>query len=259
MAGLDGRIVLVTGSARGIGRAIAERVAECGADVALADVRGDALADVAARIERLGRRALALEVDVTSKADVDAMVEEAVGSYGRIDVAFSNAGVIEVHEFLDLPEADWDRILGVNLKGVFLCGQAVARQMVAQGSGRIVNTASIAARIGIADMAAYAASKAGVMSLTRSMALALGPKGVTVNALAPGIVETDMWSKIDDQRAALRGQTAGEPTRERVGLVPLGRAAGVGDVASLAAFLAGDEAGYINGQTINVDGGAVPS
>ena len=256
---LEGKVVLVTGAARGIGRAIAERVAACGADVAVADVRAEALAGVAGAIERAGRRALALTVDVTRKAEVEAMVEQTVTTLGGLDVLFNNAGIIEVHEFLELEEADWDRIMAVNAKGVFLCAQAGARHMVARGSGRIINTASIAARVGVPDMAAYAASKAAVMSLTRSMALALGPKGVTVNALAPGIVDTDMWDKIDAQRADIHGQAPGQPRRERVAQIPVGRAATPADIAGVAAFLASDAAAHINGHTLNVDGGSVPS
>ena len=232
---------------------------EAGADVAVADLELASLAAVVRGVEDAGRRALALAADVTRRDEVDDMVGRTVEVFGHIDVLFANAGIIEVRPFLEASEEDWDRIMAVNAKGVFLCGQAVARHMVRRGSGRIINTASVAARIGLPDMAAYAASKAAVMSLTRSMALALGPQGITVNALAPGIVDTDMWTLIDQRRSEQRGQAGGEPTRERVATIPLQRAAQPRDVAEVAVFLASDEAGYINGQTINVDGGAVPS
>lgn len=256
---LHGKVVLVTGAARGIGRAIAERLAACGADLAVADLELDALAPVVAAVHKQGRRALALRVDVTRKADVDQMVAMTVKEFERIDVLFNNAGIIEICDFLDVDETQWDRVMEVNAKGVFLCGQSVARHMMTRAAGRIVNTASVASRLGLPDMAAYAASKAAVMSLTRTMALALGPHGITVNALAPGIVATDMWTKIDAQRAVMRGQTVGEPMRERVEAIPIGRAAVAEDIANVAAFLASDQAAYINGQTINIDGGSVPS
>lgn len=259
MGDLSGKVVLVTGAARGIGRAIAGRLARDGADVALADTRADRLEESVAAVEGHGGRAIALSADVTQKAEVDAMVESTVDRLGGIDALFSNAGVIEVEPFLEAKEASWDRIMAVNAKGVFLCGQAASRAMIPRNGGCIVNVASIASRIGIPDMAAYSASKAAVVSLTRSMALALAPHRIRVNAVAPGIVDTDMWAKIDAQRAALANVAPGEPMRRRVASIPLGRAVTPDEVASLAVFFLGPDAQCITGQTCAVDGGSVPN
>lgn len=256
---LAGQIALVTGAARGIGRAIACALARAGADVAVADRRADLLRETTTAVAQGGRRALAVVVDVTQKSQVEQMVEQVLATFGRLDVFFNNAGVIKIHNFLDITEEDWDWIMDVNAKGVFLCAQAVARAMVQQGHGKIIQTASIAARQGVADSAVYAASKAAVMSLTRSMALSLASKGITVNALAPGMVDTDMWSLIDEQTATMRHLPQGEPKRRRVRRIPLGRAATPDDIAKVAVFLASSASDYITGQTLNIDGGNIQS
>ena len=256
---LDGQVALVTGGARGIGRAIAERVARDGADVAIADVLESELAEAVRAVEACGRRALGFTVDVTDRAAVERMVDTTVRELGAVHILFNNAGIIKVHDFLDIEDEDFDRIMEVNVKGVFLCGQVVARHMVERGSGKIVNTASVAARVAVPYSPAYAASKAAVMSLTRSMALSLASTGVTVNALAPGVVDTEMWALIDEQTAKLRGMEIGEPMRRRVRRVPTGRAATARDIAAVAGFLASADSDHMNGQTLNVDGGEVLS
>jgi len=256
---LTGKTALITGAGRGIGQAIAESLARRNANIALVDMDSEALASAAESLKTINPRCQPIKADVTDRQQVDRLFAEAIGHFGSVDFCFSNAGIIKVQKFLDIDETSFDQIMAVNTKGVFLCGQAAARHMVERGGGRIVNTASLAARMGIADMAAYCASKAAVMSLTRSMALGLAEHNITVNALAPGIVDTDMWTQIDGERAALHDQRDGEPTRQRVAAIPLGRPAEPADVAAMAEFLVGPGADYITGQTFNIDGGACPS
>ena len=261
--GLEGRRVLITGAGRGIGRAIALRLASEGAAVAVADIVKANAEQVAREVVALGRDAIALQVDVTDRTQVLAMVGKTADALGGIDIFFNNAGGVQIQEFLNIEESDWDRVMDVNLKGVFLCAQAVARYLVdhpVEGrTAKIINTASLASFVGITDMAPYAASKAGVMSLTRSMALALAEHDITVNALAPGIVDTDMWTLIDAQRAEAAGMSQGEPMRQRVAGIPLKRAATAEDVANMACFLAGTDSDYITGQTLKIDGGVRPT
>jgi meso-butanediol dehydrogenase / (S,S)-butanediol dehydrogenase / diacetyl reductase len=264
MGTLDGKIALVTGGARGIGRAIALRFAREGADVAVADMNAEGARSVAGEIEAAGRRALAIGVDVRELAQIRNMVGQAVGTFGRIDVLANNAGVVRVERLLDVTEEHWDLVLGVNTKAVFFVMQAVARQMKDQepGSdglrGRIINTASIAAKPGGRPMfAPYAASKAAVLSLTQSGAVGLAPD-VTVNCVCPGIVDTAMWAQIDAEWNELEGFAEGEAWRRRVAAIPLGRPEVPDDVAGMFAFLAGPDAVYITGQPFTVDGGFAP-
>jgi len=264
MGTLDGKIALVTGGARGIGRAIALRFAREGADVAVADVNADGVRTVAGEIEAAGRRALAIGVDVRDLGQIRAMVEQVVATFGRIDVLANNAGVARVEKVLDVTEEGWDFVLDINAKGVFFVMQAVARQMKDQEPapdglrGRIINTASIAAKPGGRPMfAPYAASKAAVWSLTQSAAIALAPD-VTVNCVCPGIVDTAMWAQIDAEWNELEGLQEGEAWRRRVAAIPLGRPEVPDDVAGMFAFLAGPDAAYITGQPFTVDGGFTP-
>jgi len=265
MGVLEGKVALVTGGGRGIGRAIALRFAREGAHVALADLDERSARAVADEVAQLGVRALPIVADVTQAAGIREIVRGAVAELGRIDVLANNAGVVRVDRLLDVTEEHWDTVLGVNTRAVFFVMQAVARQMRDQAPGpdglrgRIVNTASIAGRPGGRPMfAPYAASKAAVISLTQSAAVALAPD-ITVNAVCPGAVDTAMWEQIDADLGELEGRAKGESWKQRIAPIPLGRPETPDDVAGLFLFLAGPDGGYITGQAITVDGGLVMS
>jgi 3-oxoacyl-[acyl-carrier protein] reductase len=240
-----GKVAIVTGAAGGLGLAIAERLASDGAAVVLADL--DLAGAEAAREKLVARsaRALARRTDVSDLKDVTALVEHTLAEFGRLDIMVSNAGIGGTHSFLDEPLEHWNRVLAVNLTGVFLCGQAAARAMVQRGAGRIVNVASISGVRAGSGRTAYGTAKAGVIQLTRQMALELGPRGINVNAVAPGPVETAL---------TLRDHTA-ETRAAYNALVPLERYGTPQEIAAAVAFLASEEASYINGQTLCVDGG----
>ncbi len=250
-----GQTVLITGASRGIGKGLAERFAAEGANLVLS-ANEDAVFDVAAALDKGGVKAVAERCDVTSKDDVERLFRRAMETFGRVDVSIQNAGVITIAKLDELPESDWDRVMAVNTKGVFLCCQAAARLMVAAGRGRIINTASGQARQGFIYTPHYAASKFGVVGITQSLAKELAPHGVTVNAFCPGIIDTDMWAYNDAAWGKLLGDyQPGELMKEWTGNIPMKRVGTPGDVAGLVAFLASEDAAYITGQTVNVDGG----
>lgn len=252
---LEGQVALITGAGSGIGKATALRLARDGADVVAADVNLEAARATAEEVRAAGRKALPVRVDVAKVDDIQAMVDAAVKQFGHIDILVPSAGIVQMKRLLDITEADWDRLITINLKGVFFTLQAVGKQMVQQGHGAIVNIASISAQGPRPMQAHYAASKAGVVSMTWAAAAAFAPHGIRVNAIAPGIVHTPMWDDIDQQMAKETGRPLGEYRESRADQIPLGRLQHAEDVANAVAFLVSPDANEITGQTLNVDGG----
>ncbi|MBI4494273.1 MAG: 3-oxoacyl-[acyl-carrier-protein] reductase [Chloroflexi bacterium] len=243
----EGRVALVTGGSRGIGRAVAERLAAGGADVALSyRSNAEAAAEVAAAIERQGRRVHVAQSDVSQLQQVEALVRQTLEAFGRIDILVNNAGITRDTLLLRMSEQDWDAVLETNLKGTYLCTKAVLRSMIRQRYGRIVNLSSVSGIVGNAGQANYAASKAGLIGFTRAVAREVASRGITANAVAPGYIHTDIWAPV--------GETARQKMLE---LIPLGRTGTPAEVAEAVAFLATDAAAYITGQVLNVDGGMV--
>lgn len=259
MVGLDGRNAFVTGAGGGIGRAVVRALAAAGANVAAADLSGAAAEASAAEARALGVSASAHALDVSEPGGVAEAIDEAAERLGALSLGVTCAGVIEVAPALELTERQWDRTLGVNLKGTFFVLQELARRFRAAGAGavtdgRLVAVASVAGRSGRADALDYAASKAGVISVVRSLALAVAPD-IRVNAVCPGVVDTPMTEAIHSHRSAETGLTVQESMNEMTGRIPLGAMATPEQVASVVAFLLSDEAGHVTGQSINVCGG----
>ncbi|WP_418790095.1 3-oxoacyl-[acyl-carrier-protein] reductase [Phosphitispora sp. TUW77] len=243
---LRDKTVLVTGAGRGIGRTIAIKLAENGADVALVDLTTESTDEVAAEIRKMGRTAIVLAGNVTIAGEVDDFVKKAVDQFGRIDILVNNAGITRDTLLMRMKEEDWDAVLSVNLKGAFLCTKAVSRIMMKQRYGRIVNISSVIALMGNAGQANYGASKAGIIGFSKSVARELASRGITVNAVAPGFIETQMTDVLPE-----------DMKKQLVNQIPLGRIGSPQDVADAVLFLASDAASYITGQTITVDGGMV--
>lgn len=244
---LAGKTALVTGASRGIGRAIALALAEQGANVAI-NYRASAQAaeEACQAAEAYGVGAMAVEADVSQGADVDRLVKTVLEGFQHIDILVNNAGIVRDRLLLRMDESDWDAVLATNLRGAFLCTRAVLRGMVRQRSGRIIAISSVAGVMGNAGQANYAAAKAGLIGFTRSVAREVASRAITANIVAPGFIETDIWAEV------------GQDARDKfLGLVPLGRAGTPEEVAGVVVFLCSDQAAYITGQVLNVDGGMV--
>ncbi len=241
---LSNKVAIVTGGGRGIGRAIALKLAEVGATVVVADILEKEAEAVAGEIKAAGGQSLAVMADVSLAADVARLVEETIKACGRIDILVNNAGIARDQLLLRMSEEDWDKVIDVDLKSVFLCTKAVLRPMVKQRQGRIISLSSIVGIMGNKGQANYASAKAGIIGFTRTVAREVGSHGVTVNAIAPGFIETDMTGQMkEDWRQEIKRH------------IPLDRFGTPRDVAGAVAFLASDEAGYITGQVLGVDGG----
>lgn len=242
---LTGKAALVTGASRGIGRAIAIALAEAGADVAVNYAGSEAAAaETAKAIEALGRKAILVQAHVGKSAEFEAMVQKTLETFGKLDILVNNAGITRDNLIMRMKEEDFDDVIETNLKGVFNGIKAVTRQMMKQRSGRIINISSVVGVLGNPGQANYVASKAGVIGLTKSAARELASRGITVNAVAPGYIETDMTDKLSAEvRDGILGQ------------VPLGRMGKPEDVANAVVYLASEAASYMTGQTLHVDGG----
>ena len=254
---LDRQVAIVTGGGRGIGRATALELARMGASIVIAEVDKAGAERTAADIRALGRQASVVPTDVTSRKDLAAMAKRTLDEFSRIDILVNNAGIYRAAASLDVTEEHWDAIMTVNAKAVFFATQAVLPAMIAQKRGSIVSLASMAGKIGSRTNLPYNASKAAVISMTKSLALAHAADGIRVNCVCPGFVETDMWEKVSREQGALLGLSPADFTKQRAATVPLGRMERPEDVANVIAFLASPRAEYMTGQAISVDGGLV--
>jgi 3-oxoacyl-[acyl-carrier protein] reductase len=244
---LEGKVALVTGASRGIGREIALELARQGANVAVNYAGSESKAnEVVDEIKAIGKEAFAIKCDVSNSEEVSAMVKETVEVFGKLDILVNNAGITRDNLLMRMKEDEWDDVININLKGVFLCTKAVTRQMMKQRVGRIVNITSVVGVSGNPGQANYVAAKSGVIGLTKTTAKELASRNITVNAIAPGFITTDMTDKLSD-----------EIKTEMLKQIPLARLGEPKDIAKMTAFLASDDASYITGQTLHINGGMV--
>ncbi|NHN28418.1 3-oxoacyl-[acyl-carrier-protein] reductase [Paenibacillus agricola] len=242
---LTGKSALVTGASRGIGRAIALSLAEAGADVAVNYAGSEAAAaEVVGLIEAMGRKAFKIKADVSSSQEVEEMFKQVLGTFGQLDILVNNAGITRDNLIMRMKEDEFDQVIATNLKGVFNCIKAATRPMMKQRSGRIINISSVVGVLGNPGQINYVAAKAGVIGMTKASAKELSSRGITVNAVAPGFIETDMTDKLSEEMVAGLLQQ-----------IPLSRLGKPEDIAKAVRFLASDDASYMTGQTIHVDGG----
>ncbi len=241
---LVGKVALVTGAAQGIGKAVALLLARNGADIVVSDINLEKAEETAQEVQTLGRKALAVKVDVARLDDVEKMVEAILAQFGRVDILVNNAGIARDKLILRMTEEDWDAVLNINLKGTFNCTKAVVRHMSKQKSGKIVNIASVVGEMGNAGQGNYAASKAGVIGFTKTIAREFAQRGINVNAIAPGYIETPMTDSLPEK--------VKEELRR---MIPMDRLGKPEDVAETVLFLVSDSSNYITGQVLNVNGG----
>jgi len=240
---LENKVAIVTGAGQGIGQGIARALAQEKCQVVVSDINQAGGEKVAAELKRLGVKAIAVQCDVSKKSEVEALFQQTFKEFGRLDILVNNAGIFPFVPFAKMQEADWDKVIDVNLKSVFLCSQA-ALKIMSEG-GRIINVSSIAAFVGFAGLVHYCASKGGINGLIRALALEVAPKKITVNAVAPGVIDTPGTSQV----------SSAESIKQTIAMIPLARMGRPEDIAEAVVFLASAKAGYITGQTIIVDGG----
>ena len=243
---LKGRVAIVTGGARGIGKAICRELASQGASLAVVDIQQDLAEETAAEFRGEGVTAAAFVANVADPESVKGMVSQVLAEFDKVDILVNNAGITRDNLLIRMKEQEWDAVLAVNLKGTFNCIKAVARPMMKARCGKIVNIASVVGVMGNAGQANYSASKAGVIGLTKTAAKELAPRNITVNAVAPGYIETEMTAKLSE-----------EAKQAFLTVVPLARPGTAEDVAKVVCFLAGSDSDYVTGQTVNIDGGMV--